>query len=90
MGFSPIESISRLRCCVKRKSTSFALGCRELVGWAGGAALAGGAEFAAFGAVGHDFRVAFEGFTHGGQGGAGAEGFSHAVILAQMCDRSKF
>lgn len=59
------------------------------MGWTRGAALAGGQEFAAFAARGHDLGTAFVGLAHGGQGCAGAEGLFHSVILAQMCGRVK-
>lgn len=55
------------------------------MGWAGCSALAGREEFAAFGALAHDFCFAFEGFTHGGERRSGAFSLSHAATLTQLC-----
>jgi hypothetical protein len=55
------------------------------MGRAGCPALAGGQEFAAFGAFAHNFWFAFEGFAHGGKRRAGTFRSLHPATLTQLC-----
>ncbi len=72
--FSSASIVNQQRRCVKRKTRKGALlPGFWLVRWASAAALAGGAELAAFGTGRDDSRLALEGFAHGGESCPGAE-----------------